>query len=237
MDRPMAGSLRVAALSAMPAVLLTSSLRLILQFTNSIKTLKTTRWTPEEKSALESLAGNVLPRMLVGSYNRWAKKNGYPERTNKAIYSALGRRRLSRKAEGEWVTSSYIATVLGVSIDVPQRWAERNLIASRKNAGRSMVRYFRRTDILAFAKKRPDLLGGIASEKLFLLLEDEELAESIALAFPKRKGAGRMIKAVESGQVYPSVVAAAKEVFATRQGIHSAIRNNGTCAGFHWIYV
>lgn len=191
-------------------------------------------WTAEEKAALESIAGNVLPNMIAGLYNRWAKKHGYQERTKRAIVSAMGRRKVSRKAEGEWVTASYIAATLGVSIDVPQRWAEKGLIESYKKAGGKSRRYFKRLDIINFANQHPDLLGGIDRQKLFMLLEDDILADSIAKNFPKRRGSGTMVLAVESGQVYESVSAAAREVFATHQGIQSAIRTGGTCAGYHW---
>lgn len=191
-------------------------------------------WSQEERAALEAIAGNVLPRRIYDAYSRWAKKNGYPYRTRYAITSALSRRKISRIAEGDWVSSSYIASVLGISIDVPQRWAERNLIESYKNSGRTSRRYFRRSDLVGFAKRNPELLGGISSERLFTLLEDENLAELIARNFPKRRGSGTMVLAVESGQVYESVSAAAREVFATHQGIQSAMRTGGTCAGYHW---
>lgn len=191
-------------------------------------------WSQEERAALEAIAGNVLPRRIYDAYSRWAKKNGYPHRTKQAIGSALSRRKISRLAEGDWVGSSYIASVLGISIDAPQRWAEKNLIESYKHSGKTSRRYFRRSDLVAFAKRNPELLGGISSERLFMLLENEDLAESIARNFPKRRGSGTMVLAVETGQIYDSISAAAREVFVTNQGIQSAIRTGGTCAGYHW---
>jgi DNA-binding transcriptional MerR regulator len=171
---------------------------------------------------------------LAGTYNRWARKHGYPERSKSAIGSAIGRRKLSRRAEGDWVTSSYIAEVLGVSIDVPQRWAERRLIESYKNTGSKTRRYFRRSDLVGFAIRHPELLGGIDSQRLYMLLENQDLADSIAERFPRRRGSGTMVQAVESGRIYQSVSEAGREVFATGQAIHSAIRTGGMCAGYHW---
>lgn len=191
-------------------------------------------WSREEKAQLEELAGNVLPRRIYDAYSRWAKKNGYPVRTRSAIASAISRRRISRKAEGEWVTTSYVASVLEVSIDAPQRWIEKGLIESYRNPGQKTRWYLRRSDIVGFAKRHPELLGGIGAEKLFMLLENQDLADSIAERFPKKRGSGKMVQAVESGRIYESVSAAAREVFATHQGIQSAIRTGGRCAGYHW---
>jgi hypothetical protein len=196
--------------------------------------MKKVFWSPEEKAALESIAGNVLPTMIFSAYNRWAKKNGYTERTRQSIASAMGRRKVSRKAEGDWIAASYIASTLGTSIDVPQRWAEKGLIESYKNAGSKSRRYFRRADVVALARNRPSVFGGIDRQRLFMLLEDEDLADFIAQNFPKPRGSGKMVQAVESGRIYESVTAAARDVFATSQGIHSAMKVGGTCAGYHW---
>lgn len=191
-------------------------------------------WTQEEKAALEAFVGNVPPRRTYAAYSNWAKRNGYPSRTRSAVMSAISRHKISRRAEGDWITPSYIAGVLGVSIDVPQRWAERGLVNSLKNSNSRSRRYFKRSDIVAFAKSNPDLLGGINGERLFTLLEDEDLAGWIAQNFPRRRGTGKMVQAVESGRIYESVNAAAREVFATHQAIQSAIKTGGTCAGYHW---
>lgn len=192
------------------------------------------RWTTEERIALESIAGNVPPRKLPKAYNEWAGDNNYPKRTGAAITSALARRKISRKPEGTWITTSYISAVLGISPDVPQRWVEKDLIKSHKAPRKRANHYFKRSDLIDFAKKHPDRLGGISSKNLFILLEDQELADSISSRFPRKKGSGTMVQAIESGKVYESVLAAARDVFSSGQGIHSAIRTGGTCAGFHW---
>lgn len=191
------------------------------------------KWTQEELVSLESIAGSTYPPKVRETYNRWAKKSGYPVRSGSSILSACSRYKISRQAECDFLTSGSIAKILGIAIDAPQRWAERKYIES-VSRGSKGVRYFRRSDIVSLARRQPDLFGGIERDRLFMLLEDSDLASSIASGFTKRKGSGRPILAVESGIVYQSVTAASRQLYATRQGIHSAIRSGGTCAGFHW---
>lgn len=155
-------------------------------------------------------------------------------RSRHVILNVCPRRKISRKAECNFLTSGEIARILDVKIDVPQRWAERNYVPTVHNGKQRYNRYFRRSDLVEMAKKSPDLLGGIDRDRLFMLLEDVDLADSIAARFPRRKGPGTMIQAVESGRIFPSFKAAARELHVSSQGIHSAMRINGTCAGYHW---
>jgi hypothetical protein len=183
---------------------------------------------------LESIAGNMPSKHLAACYNSWASKSGYPPRSVNAIKSMMSRSKISRRAEGEWITCSYIADVLGLKIDTPQRWAEKGFIECYRNRGRSTHRYFRRSDLVEMARKHPSLLGGIDRNNLLALLEDEDLVGFIAASHPRRKGSGMPVEAIESGRIFPSVKAAARALYVTPQGIHSAMRIGGTCAGFHW---
>ena len=183
---------------------------------------------------LESMAGNMPPKHLSACYNSWASKSGYPPRSANAIKCMMMRNKISRRAEGEWITCSYIAEVLGLKIDTPQRWAEKGFINCYRNRGRSTRRYFRRSDLVEMARKHPCLFGGIDRDSLLSLLEDEDLVDSIVAAYPRRRGSGTPVQAIESGRIFPSVRAAAKALYVTPQGIHSAMRINGTCAGYHW---
>lgn len=195
------------------------------------------KWTRNEILAIEGLAGDVPPVKITEYYNKWAKKNGYPERTYWAISSLMVRNGISRKAEGEWVTSRYISKTLGVSIDIPQRWAEKERIKCYHNGSRRSPRFYKRSDILRLAREQPELFGGIPADRLFILLEDYELCETIVKTYPYKKSSGRAVIAVESGMMYPSVCAAARAVSVCPQSISFALRRGGTSAGYHWKHV
>jgi len=186
---------------------------------------------------LESMAGNMPPKHLSASYNSWAAKSGYPNRSYRAITSLMSRRKISRRAEGEWITSGCIAELLGVHIDTPQRWAEKGLIESCYSQVRRGHRYFRRSNIVDLARRRPDLFGGIDRDRLYALLEDSELADAIVSSFPSRTSSGRPVQVVETGATFPSATAAAKAFYVRSQSISFAIKRNGTCAGYHWRHV
>lgn len=174
---------------------------------------------------------------LPAAYNQWAKNSGHPKRTALAISSALIRYGISRKAEGEWIRVGYVAEVLGISIDVPQRWAEQKLLPYYINPKKKGQRYFTRSNLVDLARRQPDLFGGIDRDRLFLLLEDSDLVDSILSAFPNRKGSGKLIMAVESGQVFPSLCAAARAIGVCPQSIYFAMKRGRRCAGFHWKHV
>jgi hypothetical protein len=199
--------------------------------------LKRQTWTPEQVASLESIAGSTYSPRICEEYNRWASKNGFCRRTRFAITSAMSRYKISRKAECGFVTSGCIAELLGVSLCVPQRWVEKGYISAVYSGKQRSPRYYRRSDVVAMARRYPELLGGVSRDRLFLLLEDAELADAIASAYPRHKGAGRPIQVVETGQVFPSIRAAAKAFYVCRQSIYFSITRNGTCAGFHWKYV
>jgi hypothetical protein len=191
-------------------------------------------WTPEELASLEAISGDTYTSRVIEAYNRWAKNNGFPLRTKTSVLSACSRNKISRQADGLYLTSGKIAGILGVSTDVPQRWAELGYIATVHSGRQCDPRYFKRSDLVRLAKQQPDLFGGIKRDRLFALLERENLADSIAARFPRRKGAGQPVQAIESGRIFPSVCAAARALYVTPQCIHSAMRINGTCAGFSW---
>ena len=186
---------------------------------------------------LESMAGNMPRKLLSACYNSWASKSGYPPRPTAAINSKLSRCGISARAEGEWITSGYVAKVLGLKIDTPQRWADKGYIESYRGPTKFSTRYFRRLSFVEMAKAHPEFFSGIDRDRLFALLEDADLADSIASNYPRRKGSGRPIQVVETGVVFPSVCAAARAFYVRPQSIYFAMKRNSTCAGYHWRHV
>ena len=192
-------------------------------------------WSAEELHQLELLAGEMPRLVAIERYQRWAKRNGYPERTAIAVQGACRRRGLSLRATGDSMTVGLIAEMLGVRDDVPNYWVSSGVLPARAvGNGQKKPRYVKRSDLVAFARREPQRFGGIPASRLALVLEDEELAERIAAAYPRRPWHRKALRAVESGKVFATVREAAKAMHVTRQALTFALRTGGTCAGYHW---
>lgn len=196
--------------------------------------MKVPRWSQAEREALVQLAIDVPADRLPAAYNQWAAAEGFPKRSLAAIRGRLNRSRVSDKASGDWVSAGYICRVLGVGKDTTQRWTNRYGIPCHQDGRRR--RYFLRSDLRKVASKRPAIFGGIPADRLFLLLEDRELADHIAAHFTRRGRDPRPVRAVETGWWYESIRAAAARAHVARQAIQYAIRTGGTAAGYHWTY-
>jgi hypothetical protein len=73
------------------------------------------------------------------------------------------------------------------------------------------------------ARERPQALGGFDADRLFALLEDRELAEEVANRYPRPRGDWR-VRCVETGQIWPSAVSAARELHVSQAAITLAMR-------------
>ena len=69
----------------------------------------------------------------------------------------------------------------------------------------------------------PRVLGGFSSDSLFALLEDRDLADAVAAAYPRPMGDWR-VRCVETGQIWPSCGAAARELHVSQAAVSLAIR-------------
>lgn len=192
------------------------------------------RWSQAELDALVQLAIDVPTDRIPAAYLKWAAAEGFPMRSHAAVRSRLNRSRVIDKASGDWVSAGYICRVLGVGKDTTQRWTNRYGIPCHQDGRRR--RYFLRSDLRRVARERPEIFGGIAADRLFLLLEDRKLADHIAAHFTRRGRDPRPVRAVETGWRYPSIGAAAARVHVARQAIQYAIRTGGTAAGHHWTF-
>jgi hypothetical protein len=83
--------------------------------------------------------------------------------------------------------------------------------------------YIERRAWRRLAREMPRVLGGFPADRLFLLLEDRELADTIAARYSRPMGDWR-IRCVETGRIYPSCGHAAREHHVTQACISLAIR-------------
>ena len=192
------------------------------------------RWTQAEIEHLESIAGDLPSPAVHGAYNEWAAENGFQPRTMQAIWALARSQGISLKAEGEYVATSYVASLLGIPIQTVTSWISYGHLTIYEGLARS---YVLRTSLRRLAKKRPHLFAGFGREKLFLLLEDEKLADFIAENYPRNNHRHRGVRVVETGRVYRSLRLAAKAHSVSHTGIARAIYAKRDFAGVHWEYV
>lgn len=192
------------------------------------------RWTQAEIEHLEAIAGDLPSPAILPIHNKWAIENGFPERTSASIWAIARRQNISLKAEGEYVTTSYIADILEVPLQTITNWISYGYLATYEGLARS---YVLRSSLRRLAKKRPHLFAGFGREKLMLLLEDERLAESIAENYQRNNRRHRGVRAIEARKTYRSLRLAAKAHSVSHTAIARAIYSKRDFAGYHWEYV
>jgi hypothetical protein len=183
------------------------------------------RWSADEISYLEKLVGDVPFPVLLKRMQKEQKVRGWPERTEKAIVMRI--RRISQTWNGRyghWVTTGAVGDMLGCPGTRVDAWLRRRSIREvlqPKWIGK--VRYIERRAWRRLAREMPRVLGGFSADALYMLLEDRELAEQIAAEHPRPMGDFR-IRCIETGRVWPSCSAAARELHVSQAAISLAIR-------------
>ncbi len=126
------------------------------------------RWSPDEIEQALSLAGDVPWPLVPLLYNRWAKANNRPRRTEPALRQRVDASGSVTTATGTWLTAGSVATILGLHPCIPSGWADRwhGILqpyqpASKPGAKRRGRVYLKRDRIRAFARQHPEQFGGI----------------------------------------------------------------------------
>jgi hypothetical protein len=183
------------------------------------------RWTPPEITWLDEHAGQIPFADLVARMHRKAKREGWPVRSADAIISRLhrtGQHALCR--HGEWLTLGGAAEIMGFSNARVREWIQNPRIRELlepKWVGKGW--YIHRSGWKRLAREMPRVLGGCSADQLFDLLEDRELAESVASRYKAAMGDWR-VRCIENGRIYRSASAAARELHVTQSAISLAIK-------------
>jgi len=184
------------------------------------------RWTPEEIDHLETLTGDVPFAVLVKSMRCAARQHGWPVRGAKAIAERMTRTNQPRRARiGEWTSCYGAAEILGCPGSRVEAWVRRQQVREvLEPRVVGTVRYISRASWRRLARVMPRVLGGFSADALFLLLEDRQLADSVAAQYPQSIGDWR-IRCIETDQIWPSCIAAARELNVSQAAISKAIRD------------
>lgn len=182
-------------------------------------------WSEAETEYLERLIGDVpFPELLIRMRNQ-AGRQGWPKRSEKAIRERI--RRIGQRARarsGAVVTTGGVAEILGCPACRVEAWLRRPRVAAiLQPRWIGKTRYIERRAWRQLAMEMPRILGGYSVDVLFALLEDRELAESVASRYRRPCGDWR-VRCIETGRIYTSCGAAATAHHVTQACISLAIR-------------
>jgi hypothetical protein len=182
-------------------------------------------WSREEKDFLERLVGDVPFVELLQALRKEGKRRKWPPRSDKAVavkLADLGLRASAR--QGALLTTGGAAELLGCPAARIDGWLRRKRIRTiLEPRWVGAVRYIERSAWRRLARERPQILGGFTADALFLLLEDRDLAEAVAAAYPRPIHDWR-VRCVETGRIYSSCGAAAEAHHVSQACISLAIR-------------
>ena len=198
-------------------------------------------WKQEEIEYLEDNLG-VLPfPVLVKSFKKWSKKQGYPERTDTAIEVQIHRMTsnspLSRKCTEDNFTVYELSRGLGVPLDRIRLFVRSGKLQFRKIAHNQNA--VKRKDAIALVMDNPSYFANCDRDNLFWLLEDAELVEKVKNSEPSTRGFRRAVRcyAPDGIRVYSGVKEAARANFVKHNCISQAIARGGKSAGMKWEWV
>lgn len=182
-------------------------------------------WSAAELTYLHQLAGEHPFPDLLRRLKIRAGIMGWPVRSRKAVANRLARSNEPVRPRADGCTTTYgAAQILGVSGDCVAAWlrdpAILAILAPRVCTG---IRYIDRRGWRQLARERPDVFGGIPADRLFLLLEDREMADGIAAAHPCGRADWR-VRCVETGQVWASCRQAGEALNVHPSTITKALR-------------
>ena len=182
-------------------------------------------WLPEESEYLERLAGDLPFPELLSRMRRQATRQGWPSRSERAIRERIRRIGMRARARtGAVLTTGGVAEILGCPGTRVEVWLRRpRVLAILQPRWVGKTRYIERRAWRQLAQEMPRILGGYSVDALFALLEDRELAESVATRYRRPCGDWR-VRCVETGRIYPSCGHAAQEHHVTQTCISLAIR-------------
>lgn len=169
-----------------------------------------------------------LPR-IVRAFAVWGRVNGYPVRTTYAIDHKIRRLGYSTRPEFEFYTFQRLAEMLKIPRDTIAGWkrlVRDPLETYQHDHKRLAFNYVTIKQLQEFARNHPECFGGADEIGLQVLLEDSVWARQILRLHPKRPKPHfqpKRVRCIDTGKVYASLGAAARDIHVVRQGIARAV--------------
>lgn len=194
------------------------------------------RWSEPELTALETI-GNQHPVQRVAElYNLCAAQNRWPKRSLNAIEHKLSELAGTVSPVVDGWNSWAVARELGVSKARVQHWVRRGDLPCRR-VSRNLVIY--RDDLVALARRKPHLFGGIDEERLLWMLEDPLLVDQIRRQHPRAVSQlePRQIIRPLDGRTWRSGVELAAELGVSEQSVYLSLKRGYRCRGHRYCYL
>lgn len=195
------------------------------------------QWKLEEIELLKDYAESMPSNQLICVFNQFNQQKGNEYRTACSIKLKLNELGLSLRPQYSLLSCNALARLLGVSADAVLYWTKIGLAYSKQRDVPRSPRFISAANLRKFARKRPELFGGLNSIDLYIALESKSLVEFITTNYPNRHRGTKppqRVRCVETGRIYSSYMEAAKAHYVTRSGIFKAVKFGRTANGHHF---
>lgn len=185
---------------------------------------------------LREIAETLPTAQMIRVFNRQNGLLGNPKRTSQSIKLKIHELGMSLRPQCNFNASS-LARTIGVSGDAVRYWIKIGLEATRQNDVPNSPLYINPAALRRFARKRPELFGGLNRIDLYIVLEDEKLVDFILANYPNRNHAlnpPNRVRCIETGRIYRSYKEAGKAVFVSRSGIYKSVKFGIAANGYHF---
>lgn len=212
------------------------------------RTVARLRGTPEEFDALCAEAidlcatlqnychGHVEPSVKVkikGADVQITKSNDATFPTHQASLTRLtGRSSAKNYYNADQRSIAGIAKSLGVPVYRIKTWIKDHDLPCEVLT--SCHKRINVADVIALAKSKPELFGGIDYKRLVAVLKDEALAEQCASLPNPPHGKWNKVRCIDTGEIYESTNEAAEAVDRDPEQIRAAIRGKRKSANMRW---
>lgn len=197
-------------------------------------------WKQEEVDwLLENIQSRPLSQFLR-AFNAWAAMNGYKTRTKNSLDKKIRALGYSTRPIIEYYTPMRLSQMLNIPRDTIHGWKklkEHPLETYQHDHKYKAFNYITGKQFKDFARHHPECLGGADEIGLQILLEDSLWAKEILRAYPKRPAKmfpSMRVRCIDTGKIYPSLGAAARDIHVVRQSVARAVHNGSKVCGLRF---
>lgn len=165
-------------------------------------------WRDEEIAVLERGAGSRPFQDLVKLVQQVDRRHGWKPRTALAVKVKLRRLGLKCDCVDDNLSLQTMAETLGITIPTIHRWRKFHDLPARQVSTKLAA-----VSLKAFrewARTHEHLLAGLEFDRLWWVLDDEEWAGRLSAARSNRPGERIRVRRVDTGEEFPSLMAAAR---------------------------
>jgi hypothetical protein len=181
-------------------------------------------WSQEEIDFLQSNVGEYPFASVIRRYNQAALKRGWPKRTWHSIRWKCEHLRLSRAVSDSSVIKLADARrILGWSGFFCDQLIKKPELNHILKPFKEYSWYIERKRLARLALSHPELFYGISQDKLYFVIEDMDVVNSIKDSLSRAKKSPYTIKCIETGEEWDNALTAAEYFNVSRYTIQHSI--------------